>query len=124
MTYRTRARVAEWNGQRIHCFDLSGIKDLDEAKDALRQQREAVAGAPPGSLLTLTDVTGSVLDRATLRAVMEQVIHNKPLVQAAAVVGLSDAQRRGLMDIERVSAREFTTFDSVEQARDWLAAQA
>ena len=124
MAYRTRAGVADWNGRRIHCFDLSGITDMDEARDAMRQQREAVAGAAPGSLLTLTDVSGSVLDRATLRSLMELVLHNKPLVRAAAVVGLSEAQRRGLQDIERVSAREFTAFESIEQARDWLVAQA
>jgi hypothetical protein len=124
MAYRVRACVTEWNGRHIHCFDLSGITDMDEARDAMRQQREAVAGAAPGSLLTLTDVSGSTLDRTALRALMELVLHNKPLVRAAAVVGLSEAQRRGLLDIERVSSREFTTFTSIEMARDWLVAQA
>ena len=123
MSYRTRIQVAEWNGRRIHCIDLSGITDMDEARDAMRQQWEAIEGSAPASLLTLTDVTGSRLERETLRALMVQVLHNKPFVKAAAVVGLSDAQRRDLSDIQRVSAREFTVFDSVEQARDWLAAQ-
>ena len=123
MAYRVRAQVKEWGGKRIHCFDLSGITGRDEAVDAMRQEREAMDGAAPGSLLTLTDVTGSGLDRATLRTLMELALQNKPLVRAAAIVGLSDEQRQALLDVSRVADRDFATFETVEQARDWLASQ-
>jgi hypothetical protein len=58
------------------------------------------------------------------RKLMELTLHNRDFVRAAAVVGLTPAQRGDLDDIERVSQRRFALFDDLDAARDWLAAQA
>jgi hypothetical protein len=123
MAFRPRAVFIEWAGRRMLCCDYAGLEDHAEACDAFEQVRRAVAGEPPGTVLTLSDVRASRLDRAMQRKLMELTIHNRAFVRAAAVVGLSPAQRRDLADVERVSGRHFEVFDTLEEARDWLAGQ-
>jgi hypothetical protein len=113
----------EWDGRRILCCDYAGLEDHGEALDAFDQVRRAVAAEPPGTVLTLSDVRASHLDRTMQRKLMELTIHNREFVRAAAVVGLSAAQRRDLADVERVSGRHFEVFDTLEEARDWLTAR-
>ena len=124
MTYRPRAVFIEWEGRRILCCDYAGLEDQAEAVDAFDQVRRAVAGEPPGSVLTISDVRATRLDRTMQRKLMELTLHNRDFVRAAAVVGLTPAQRGDLDDIERVSQRRFALFDDLDAARDWLAAQA
>lgn len=123
VTYRQRAMFIEWEGRRILCCDYAGLADQAEALDAFDQVRRAVAAEPPGSVLTLSDVRDSRLDRTMQRKLMEMTVQNRPYVKAAAVVGLTAEQRRNLDDVQRVSQREFTLFDTLEAARDWLAAR-
>ncbi len=122
MAYRPRAVFIEWEGRRILCCDYAGLADPAEAVDAFDQVRRAVAGEPPGTVLTLSDVRASRLDRSMQRKLMELTLHNREFVRAAAVVGLSPLQRRELDDVQRVSGRTFALFDTLEEARDWLAA--
>jgi len=123
VTFRSRAVFIEWEGRRILCCDYAGLEDHAEAHDAFDQVRRAVAGEPPGTVLTLSDVRASRIDRTTQRNLMELTVQNRPFVKAAAVVGLTPEQRRDLDDVQRVSQREFMVFDTLEAARDWLAAQ-
>jgi hypothetical protein len=122
VSFRPRAVFIEWDGRRILCCDYAGLEDQREALDAFDQVRRAVAKEPPGTVLTLSDVRASRLDRTMQRKLMELTIHNRDFVRAAAVVGLSPDQRRDLAGIERVSGRQFTVFDTLEEARDWLVA--
>ena len=124
MTFRRRALFTQWDGRRILCCDYAGLDDHAEAFDAFEQVRSAVAGEAPGTVLTLSDVRDSRLDRTMQRKLMELTLQNRSFVRAAAVVGLSAAQRRDLADVERVSGRQFAVFDTLEEARDWLVTQA
>jgi hypothetical protein len=120
VAYRPRAVFIEWDGRRILCCDYAGLEDPAEAADAIDQVRQAVAGEPPGTVLTLSDVRFARLDRSMQRKLMELTLHNRDYVRAAAVVGLSPLQRRELDDVQRVSGRTFALFDTLEEGRDWL----
>jgi hypothetical protein len=123
VTYRNRAEFIDWQGRRILCCDYAGLEEQAEALDAFDQVRRAVADEPAGTVLTISDVRASRLDRTMQRKLMELTLHNREFVRAAAVVGLSAEQRRDLDDVQRVSQREFAVFDTLEAARDWLLAQ-
>jgi len=123
VTYRPRAVYIEWEGRRILCCDYAGLEDQAEALDAFDQVRRAVAGEPPGTVLTISDVRASRLDRTMQRRLMQLTLHNRDFVRAAAVVGLTADQRRDLDDVQRVSQRSFALFDDLDAARDWLLAQ-
>jgi len=123
VSYRPRAVYIDWEGRRILCCDYAGLEDQAEALDAFDQVRRAVAGEPPGTVLTISDVRASRLDRTMQRKLMELTLHNRDYVCAAAVVGLTADQRRDLDDVQRVSQRRFALFDDLDAARDWLLAQ-
>lgn len=104
--------------------DFSGINDPQVAFAAIEEVRALVARQPRGSLLTLTDVTGSSYTPRVLEAVRDLAIHNRPDVRAAAVVGAAGALQVGLSMIAQFSGRTFGTFAEVEKAKDWLVEQA
>jgi len=124
LAFRPRAVFIEYEGHRILCCDYAGLEDHAEALDAFDQVRRAVAAEPPGSVLTISDVRASRLDRTMQRGLMELTLHNREYVRAAAVVGLGTEQRRDLADVERVSERHFALFDDLDAARDWLLGRA
>ncbi len=123
VAFRKRAVFIEWDGRRILCIDYAGLADHAEAADAFAQVHAAVSAEPPGSVLTLSDVRDTHLDRAMMRRLAEMTVRNAPFVRAAAVVGLRGDQRRDLGDTERIARREFKVFETLEAARDWLAVQ-
>lgn len=123
MAYRARAVFIEWEGRRILCCDYAGLEDQAEALDAFEQVRGAVVGEPRGTVLTLSDIRATRLDRTMLRKLIGLTLHNRDYVRAAAVVGVTPEQRRELDDVQRVSGRHFELFDTLEDARDWLVAQ-
>jgi hypothetical protein len=53
----------------------------------------------------------------------EFVIHNKPYVVAAAVVGVTGLKQVILNAVMKLSGRKLTAFNTLAAAKDWLAAQ-
>jgi hypothetical protein len=98
------------------CSAAEVIPVIEEAKAAARTQR-------PGSLLTLTDVTGTGFDSAVSAAMKDLVQHNRPYVAAAAVVGVTGVKQIIFNTVMRFSGKHLHAFESLDHAKDWLAAQ-
>ena len=85
-----RTRFIEHEGRKILLLDFSSIGDPQLALDAIAEARAIIARQQPdGSLLTLTNVTGSHFDSGVLRAIRELAEHNRPYVRAGAVTLLA-----------------------------------
>jgi len=54
-------------------------------------------------------------------AMKEFVIHNKPYVVASAVVGVTGLKQIIYNAVMKFSGRKLTAFDSLAEAKDWLA---
>ncbi|MEO8034201.1 MAG: hypothetical protein ABI837_07185 [Acidobacteriota bacterium] len=108
-------------GVEILYIDWSGAS-ADEMLAAIEAAKKIIASRPPASVRTLTNVTNARPDPAVTKALREYVAHNKPFVIAGAVVGLNDLKTVTFNFINRVTGRSLRAIDSLEQARDWLAA--
>jgi len=115
---------------RVAWIDHHGVRILriDFSKLDAAGQRNVIAEAGPviwaesqHSVLTLTDVSGASIDKASVTAMQEYISKNKPFVKAAAVVGASGLHRAILNTSTMITRRELRAFASEDEARTWLA---
>jgi hypothetical protein len=118
-----RTRFIAHRGMEILLYDFAGLDDVEEGLRVVQAARPRILGRPPVSVRTLVNVKDARFDTRIARALQDLARHNKPFVLASAVVGLSGLQRVILQAVMRATRRTFATFDDVEQAKDWLAAQ-
>ena len=118
-----RTRFIEHRGCAILLYDFAGVDDVAHGLRIVEAARPKIRGQPPKSVRTLVTVKDSKFDTRIAKAVQELARHNKPFVLASAIVGLSGLQRVILTAVMRATGRTFATFDTVEQAKDWLVAQ-
>jgi hypothetical protein len=118
-----RVRFVEHRGVRLLYHDFAEVRDPADALERIALARRKIAAEPLNSVLSLVDVRNSHFTSQVSRALQELAAHNKPLVRASAVVGVSRLQRVILHAVSRFSGRTFATFDDPEPARDWLAEQ-
>ncbi len=118
-----RCRFIKHKGTKILFHDFSGLEEKDEALKVIAGARSLTAGKPEKSLLTITDVTGTIVrDPDVTKALYLLLRHNKPYVHAAALVGIDEQEQGDLYQLVTHQARrKFVTFDDVDDAKDWLA---
>lgn len=116
-----RVEFIKHNGKEILSLDFSNSKPgdvfliINEAKQSIRTR-------PESSVRTLTDVTNMRFDENVTQQLKEFTSHNRPYVSAAAVVGVEGVKKIILNAVMLFSKRKFHTFDNVESAKNWLAA--
>lgn len=99
-----------------------GVAD-EEIYAAMDEAKRLIAKEPPGSVLTVTDVTGGHFDSKMAEAFKAFTAHNKPYVKAAAVVGVTGMLKVLYMAVTKFSGRQIQMFDNLGAAKDWLAAK-
>ena len=109
------------NAEILH-IDWSGATS-EEILTSIEDAKRIIASRPHNSVLTLTNVTGGRVDRKVTEKLKDYVAHNKPYVRAGAVVGLNDLKSVIFNFINRATGRSLRAMDSVDEAKDWLAAQ-
>jgi hypothetical protein len=110
-------------GKTILYHDFSGLTVTSDALAAIAQSADLVRRQPAGSALTLTYVEGGRFNREILDALKELTAGNKPYVKAGCIVGLSGLQRVAYVAVTTFTGRRMPTFNSVDEAKDWLVAQ-
>lgn len=111
----------EHRGARILYHDFTNVQDVDEAVAGIRAAAAPMRASPPGSVLALTNVSGSRFNKRVLDALLELTKGNKPYVKASAIVGLSVLSRAAYLMIGRLTGREIHAVGTVEEAKEWLA---
>jgi hypothetical protein len=96
---------------------------IEEAPAALAKAREIIRSRPEKSVLTLTDLTNARFNDKIAAEMKETISGNKPYVYAAAVVGVTGLKQIFLNSILKLTGRKLALFNTVEQAKDWLAEQ-
>ena len=117
-----RIRFITHKGAEILLLDCSDCKATD-IFPLIARAKMLIASRPKGSLLALTDATGAEVNDALAQQVKAFSLDNKPYVKASAIVGVEGVKQIVLDSVELASRREFRTFPSLEEAKDWLAAQ-
>lgn len=116
-----RVTFIKHNGKEILLLDFSNCKPgdvfliIDEAKKTIRSR-------PENSVLTLTNVTNMRFDDRVSQQMKEFTVHNRPYVRAAAVIGVEGVKKIIMDAVMLFSKRKFHSFDNIESAKNWLAA--
>ena len=79
-----------------------------------RKQEKSSEASLSHQFFSITDVTDAWFDPDVIDAMKEFLIGNKPYVVAAAVVGVTG-------QVMKLFGRRLVLFDTVEQAKEWLA---
>ena len=117
-----RLKKISHRGCSILFTDYSNFITFEEWKVLFDAERQLMPKEQLGSVLALAVFTGSRFSASVFSALKELAVHNKPYIKASALVGLSSLQQGiFLKGIERTADRSFGLFDTIEQAKDWLA---
>jgi len=117
-----RIKFINHKGAEILLLDFSNCT-VQELYPLFVQAKAVITAQPRGSVLTLTDVTNAQVNDTITQQVKTYTIQNKPFVKASAVVGALGMLKVILGTVEFASKREFREFETLEQAKDWLAEQ-
>jgi len=117
-----RVRFIEHKGRKIIHLDFSRLK-ADDSIPIIEQARVTIGGYPPKSVFTLTDVSESNFNNRVTQALKALVVHNKPYVVASAVIGIDGLKQIIFNSVMTFSGRQLHAFDTLAEAKDWLASQ-
>ena len=117
-----RVRLIQHGEKSVILVDSSKCS-AEEATRIYLEERAVVAACEAKSALTLTDVTDTMFDNATIEAIKETIRLNGPHVKAAAVVGVHGLKKIILTALTTLTGRSLQLFDTREEALDWLVQQ-
>lgn len=110
-------------GKLIFKLDFSGLT-LEDIKEVIAYGKPMIARLQRGTLLSLTDVSGTEFDDQAKEVFKELLEYNKPYVQAGAVVGVQGWRKLVYMASLKMSGRNnLRLFDNVDEAKGWLLGQ-
>lgn len=118
-----RVHFFEHRGTRILMVDFSHLQQTEEILREIDTARALIASQPPASLRTLTHVRGARYSPPVMDALKRFTAHNKPYVKAAAIVGMEGLHRVLYNAVLLFSRRNIEIFNTLDEARDWLARQ-
>ncbi len=107
-------------GRRMYLIDAEGI-DAAHVEPLCARAAADIRAEPRGSVLTITHVKDARVDQKLVQALRELAEGNAPYVKAACVTGLSPMHKLVFYTVKILSRRDFKQFDTVEQAKDYLA---
>ena len=114
-----RLRFVKHKGQAIFLIDFSHCKGK-EMLLLLDQVRADVARHALGSVLTLADFSGAHVDKAVATKIKEVLVLDRPYVKKSAWVGTESLPHVFYENFKNFSQRDFPTFETREEAMDWL----
>lgn len=118
----SRVQFITHKGKKILYFDLSACK-IAEIAAVVAEAKRAVSSQPPMSVLALTNVTETELSKDSSAIIKDFTAHNKPYIKASAVVGVEGLRKVIYNAAMAFSGRQISAFATLDQAKDWLAAQ-
>ena len=121
-----RLEIVEHKGQTILFADYTGLNQAEFVKQVKQNKGDIVSyGQQSGekSLLLLSDISNTLLTEEVQEAFKELVPAIDPYIKAAAIVGMTGFKRYALAILNKVVSVSRRTFDTVDEAKDWLVTQ-
>jgi hypothetical protein len=118
------AQFIEFKGKEIYYVDYSGIKTNEDFLTVIRQTntfREKIKAEGKKDLLLLVDITGSFVYGEVLSEIKKAGKITKEITSKEAVVGITGGKKILLNIVKSFSNMNIKVFDTVEDAKEWLA---
>lgn len=119
---KDRLRFVMHKGHAIFLIDFSHCQGKDMLL-LLDQVRADVARHEPGTVLTLADFSGAKIGKEVATKIKEVLTLDRPYVKKSAWVGTESLPRVFYENFKSFSRRDFPTFETREEAMDWLVAE-
>ena len=117
-----RLHFVKYKGHAVFVIDLSNC-DSKELMLLLDQVKVSVSRHERGSLLVLTDFTGTHVDKKIATRMKEVAVLDRPFVKRSAFVGAESLPHVYYENIKTFSQRELPIFKTREEALEWLVAE-
>lgn len=114
-----RVQFITHKGKKILFIDLRA-RSADEIRAMLPDIQEAITSEPRESVLSLSDWTDAQVSRAVAEEIKKTMVFDRPHVKRTALVGIEKLPKIFLDSLKHFSRREFTTFSTLDEAKDWL----
>ena len=118
----SRLRFVTHKGHDILLCDLTDCP-TKEMLMLLDQIRALVERQSPGSLLILSDFTGTHIDKQVATRAKEVLVLDRPYVKKSAWVGTEHLPQVFYENFKSFSQRELPIFRTRDEAMDWLVAE-
>jgi len=106
-------------GKRVLLIDFTNCTP-EEVKSISDEAREIISVQPQDSVLVLADFTGAQFSRDAVTRIKEGTNYARPYVKRAPWVHTENIPKVFYNAIKTFSRREFPTFESREQALEFL----
>jgi hypothetical protein len=114
-----RVGFIDYKGKQILIADLTNCTS-DEVKAATDQVRQVVTVQPENSVLLMADFAGAQFSKDAVTRLKEVTTYDRPYVKRAAWVHTGSLPKVLFEGIKTFSQREFPTFETREQALEFL----
>ena len=118
-----QSRWVTHKGARIFISDFSNYgTDIARIQAEADSIVEIIQKEPLESILSLAVVEGTNANDQVIRVFQQQISNTNKHIKARAIVGLRGFRRHLLNAFARITGRtQFTIFDTMEEALDYLA---
>ncbi|HTT25303.1 MAG TPA: hypothetical protein VMG82_40690 [Candidatus Sulfotelmatobacter sp.] len=116
---KNRLRFVSHKGQAIFLIDFSHCQGKDMLV-LLDQVRAEIASHEPATVLTLADFSGAKIDKEVATKMKEVLTFDRPYVKKSAWVGTDSLPHVFYENFKSFSRRDFPTFETREEAMEWL----
>lgn len=118
---KERVKLIAYKGKSILIIDISDCQP-DQVLTVITQAKNVISRQPEGSIYTITDINGTFFNAKTMKTMKEFTQYNKVYVKSASVVGVSGIRKLAFEIIANFSQRKFILCDTVDEAKEKLAA--
>lgn len=118
-----RGHFVEYRGVRMLLVDGSELRAASDIDSLAGHVAPLIQNEPKGSVRIMLNVTSLRFDRQSIISIKRIFVDAQPWIRASSLVGVAGLQRVLLQILNQVAKRERPLFDTVEQAKDWLATQ-
>ncbi len=118
-----RGAFVEHRGVRMLVVDATDLRESDDINAMIGRFESLIRGEPERSVRVVMLVRGLHYDRKSVGAIKGVFVRVQPWIRASCLVGVSGLQKVLLQVLNQVAKRERPLFDTLEQAKDWLATQ-
>ena len=117
-----RLRFIKYKGHAIYVADFRYCTPK-EFLLLLDMVRADIARHAAGSVLILADFTGAQMDKTVATRMKEVLVLDRPFVKRSAWVGTESLPHVFYEHFKTFSQRDFPTFQTREEAMEWLASE-
>jgi hypothetical protein len=117
-----RVRFIDHKGKRILFIDLTGCT-AQQIEEITAEVQQVVTSQPAKSVLSLSDWTGAQISRSLAERIKTTLVFDLPHVKRTAFVGVENVPKVFLDAFKTFSRRDFTTFPTLDEAKDWLVGE-